>query len=521
MSASREVGSPFRRALLICVAYAILSALWVAASDRMLGMMVHNPDTLTSIQTWKGCGFVLVTSLFLFTLIYHQFRRYARMLAVNHEQAEAIHDLSQFRESIIDNASIWINVLDPAGRVLIWNKAAERISGYTRDEVLHSDSMWGLLYPDDEYRAHVLELAESIIRDGLDLSGFESRIQTKQGLLRAMSWNSRRFFTPDGEVAGAITIGQDLTEQRQMENLAHDSERQLKTLMDNLPGMTYRCLFDESWTMKFVSDGCRSLTGYSPDELINNRTVAFADLIDPADNETSTRAVEQAIGNAEPYALEYGLTRRDGSRIWVWEKGRSVEVDGQLMLEGIILDISDRKALEEELARLATHDALTGLFNRREVERRLREELVRAERYRRPVAVLWIDLDHFKDVNDAHGHAGGDEVLRRVSEQLLDSVRAVDIVGRYGGEEFVVILPEHHLPEARETAERLRRMVASQPIRINDHVDVPLSISVGVAIYPEHGQGVKAICEAADQAMYAAKRAGRNQVCVAHSAGDS
>ncbi|WP_165857283.1 sensor domain-containing diguanylate cyclase [Marinobacter sp. JSM 1782161] len=521
MRASGKVASPMRRALLICVAYGLVSALWIAISDRVLAYLVADPAVLTRLQTLKGWGFVALTSFLLFLMILHQFRRYADMLAVNQRQAAAIHDLSQFRESVIDNASVWINVLDPDGRVLVWNKAAERISGYKRDEVLHTDSMWTLLYPDDDYRAHVLELAESIIRDGLDLSGFESRIQTKQGLLREMSWNSRRFFTPDGRVAGAITIGQDLTQQHHLEHLAHDSERQLQTLMDNLPGMAYRCLLDERWTMKFVSDGCRALTGYGPDELLENRVVSLTDLLDPGVNEDMIRAVERAIANAEPYAAEYPMTRRDGTRIWVWDKGRSVEVGGQLMLEGIMLDISDRKALEQELARLATHDALTGLYNRRELERRLDEEMIRAHRYGRPVAVLWVDLDHFKAINDRFGHAQGDEVLRRVSQLLQRSIRAMDIAGRYGGEEFVLVLPEHELGEAEETAERLRKLVSEETITIGGQGDVRLSVSIGVAVYPTHGHSVGAVCEAADAAMYAAKRAGRNQVRAAQSAGDS
>lgn len=521
MRASRDVASPLRRALIIGMTYALVSALWITGSDHALGLLVRDPDLLTSVQTYKGWGFVAVTSLLLFMLIYRQFRRYRQALQINEEQAAAIHDLSQFRETIIDSASTWINVLDPDGRVVVWNQAAEKISGYAREEVLGNDRIWAWLYPDEDYRNEIFEVASAIVEKGLDVSGFESRIRTRQGLIRDISWNSRRFFAPDGSVAGAITIGQDITDQRLMESQAHDNERQLKTLMDNLPGMTYRCLFDDTWTMKFVSDGCRAITGYAPDELLDNRVVTFPELLSDEDNEKGSRIVEQAIAHGEPYAIEFAVTRRDGQQIWVWEKGRSVEVEGQLMLEGIMLDITDRKRLERELARMATHDSLTGLFNRREVERRLDEEIVRAGRYERPVAVLWIDLDHFKTVNDEHGHASGDEVLRRISTLLQESVRAMDIVGRYGGEEFVLVLPEHNARQAWDTAERLRELVASQPVRLSNAVTIRLSVSIGIAIYPEHGQTADSLCDWADKAMYEAKRSGRNQVFVAQSAGES
>lgn len=507
-----DVTSPLRRSLTIGLVYAVVGALWIAGSDYLLSLAFSDPASLTTAQTYKGWAFVAVTSLLLFLVIHGQFRRYRDLIRANGSQAAAIRELSQFREAVIDNASVWINVHDADGRILVWNKAAELISGYPKDEVIGRDIIWEWLYPNAEYRQQLVATAQAIVDDGLELSALEVTIHTRDGDERLMSCNSRRFIGPDGAVAGAITIAIDVTEQRELERQARASARQLKTLMDNIPGMAYRCLFDDNWTMKFVSDGCRELTGYAPQELIDNREVSFIDMIEDADNEENTQIVDQAIAQAEPYAIEYALTRRDGRRIWVWERGRSVQVDGELMLEGILMDISDRKALEEELARMATRDALTGLYNRREVERRLEEEVRRAERYERPVALLWIDLDHFKAVNDRHGHARGDEVLRRVSGLIAESVRAVDIAARYGGEEFLVVLAERDLVEACETAERLRQLIESQVLAVDGDTAVRLSASIGVAVFPDHASSADALCHEADQAMYAAKRAGRNQV---------
>ncbi|WP_243402373.1 sensor domain-containing diguanylate cyclase [Tamilnaduibacter salinus] len=515
MEPFEELPSPLRRALTISGVYALVGVLWILGSDQLLLVFTRDVDAVAGLQTWKGWAFVLMTSCLFFGLTFRQFRRYQEVMEINRQQAEQILDLSQFRESIIDNASTWINVLDTDARVVVWNKAAEQISGYPREEIVGRDDLWEWLYPDDAYRQSIVERAQEILDHGLELEAFETCIRTREGGYRRLSWNSRRFFDGEGRVNGSIAIATDVTEQRAAERELQQRERQLANLMDNLPGMAYRSLFDEHWTMRFVSSGCRALTGYEPSDLLDNRTVSWAQLINPDDSARVTREVEDAIGLGEPFAVEYPIRRRDGTTIWVWEKGRGVDDSGRLALEGLILDINSRKHLEEELSELATHDALTGLLNRREMEVRLKEEVQRAERYGHSLAMLWIDLDHFKAVNDEHGHAAGDHVLRRLSEMLETSVRAVDRVARYGGEEFIVLLPERNRLEAWETAERLRERVCSQTIRVPGSGSVSLSISIGLAVFPEHGTSGEALCDAADRAMYRAKDAGRNRVCVA------
>ncbi|MGP4844477.1 sensor domain-containing diguanylate cyclase [Marinobacter sp. 1Y8] len=521
MKMSRESSSPFRRALLVGVLYVVLGCLWIIGSDQLVVAFVKNPDVYSLVQTYKGWGFVLASSLLLFYVVYRLLLEHRESASLNEEQANAIRELSQFQEGVIDNASVWINVFGADGTALIWNKAAEQISGYDREDVIGHSRIWRQLFPDRTFHDQLISRATNILNMGEQVADIEAPIVTRSGTSRLMSWSGRRLYDEHGGIAGIIVIALDVTNQRNAEADARGRERQLKTLMGNIPGMAYRCLFDDNWTMKFVSEGCREIAGYEPDELIENSVVSFIDLVEPEDNDKNTRIVENAIAEAEPFAIEYAITRRDGTKIWVWEQGRGVDVDGELMLEGIILDITERKALEQELSRMATHDALTGLLNRRELEARLESEIRRARRYRRSVALLWIDVDHFKSVNDRFGHAKGDDVLRRISGLLQSSVRTVDIAARYGGEEFVVVLPERDLDEAYETAERLRRLVAEQDIPVIEGEHINLSVSIGVAVYPVHGDNWKTLCSVADKAMYAAKNAGRNQVCLPQSAGDS
>ena len=507
--------TPLRRSLWVVGTYLLVGWLWITFSDYLVQQWFPDPDVVSRIQTYKGALFVLVTGLALFLLLIRQFTNDRKLLSLYRHQRKENRELSQFRESVIERANVWINVLDPEGRVVLWNKAAEDISGYPREAVIGSDEIWQLLYPDEENRTRIRERANEILRDEGEVVGYETWITTRDGRERQLSWNSRSLRNEAGELAGSIAIGQDITDIRQAETMARQRERQLATILDSLPGMAYRCLYDEHWTLLSASKGCRELTGYEPDELINNKVISFAKLIAGGIDEATLQAVDLAIGNAELFSIEYSLVRKDGTRIWVWECGRSVEGEGELVLEGIVLDISDRKALENELSEMAARDPLTGLLNRREMARLLDEEIVRATRYGRNLALLWVDFDHFKNINDLYGHAAGDSVLKAVSALLAESVRSVDSVGRFGGEEFVILLPEMDRREALETAERLRGLVSDTPQPLGNGNTVAMTVSIGVSVFPDHGESADTLCAAADRAMYQAKADGRNQVVLA------
>jgi two-component system, cell cycle response regulator len=166
----------------------------------------------------------------------------------------------------------------------------------------------------------------------------------------------------------------------------------------------------------------------------------------------------------------------------------------------------------EALRRLAIRDELTGLLNRRELDRILEEEQDRALRFAHPLAFLMVDVDHFKRVNDAHGHPAGDMVLREVARRLTANVRNVDRVGRFGGEEFGIILVQTDRASALDTAQRIRAAVARDAILATQSLAVNVSISVGVAVLAEDARSAAELLASADKALYAAKGAGRNRV---------
>ena len=178
-------------------------------------------------------------------------------------------------------------------------------------------------------------------------------------------------------------------------------------------------------------------------------------------------------------------------------------------------DVTDLIRNAEHLERLATTDSLTGLFNRRHFLTTLEGEWSRFQRYYRSLTVLMVDIDHFKSVNDRYGHAVGDEAIKAIAEACLQGKRKSDIVGRVGGEEFAVLLPETSLTRARVVAERIRKTIANQSLQAHE-AQFSITASIGIAEASVSMSGAGSLLAAADQALYQAKAKGRN-CCVAWS----
>lgn len=178
------------------------------------------------------------------------------------------------------------------------------------------------------------------------------------------------------------------------------------------------------------------------------------------------------------------------------------------------------KELYGEQVQAATVDPVTGLSNHRTVMAKIDEELQQSQQLQSICAILFVDLDHFKSINDTYGHRAGDAVLQEVGQRLRAVLRVGDFVGRYGGEEFTVILRDAGMEVAVQVAERLRVGVASLPCtweveETQEIVEIPVTTSIGISIYREHGVTREGLIEAADKAMYKAKHSGRNRVCIA------
>jgi two-component system cell cycle response regulator len=226
---------------------------------------------------------------------------------------------------------------------------------------------------------------------------------------------------------------------------------------------------------------------------------------------------------SQPYIYFILLTAKDqhddvvagldaGADDYVIKPVHHSELNARIRAAKRIIDLQNQLLEAQERLRIqATHDALTGIWNRRAIFEALARELDRAERQEIPVAVVLIDLDHFKKVNDSHGHLVGDEVLRETAQRIRGAVRSYDAVGRYGGEEFLVVAPECDTQRAMDLAERIRLLLLQTPIETSG-LAIPVTLSLGV-VHLEKGSKIEInrVLSAADQALYRAKSSGRNQ----------
>lgn len=224
-------------------------------------------------------------------------------------------------------------------------------------------------------------------------------------------------------------------------------------------------------------------------------------------------------------AVQYGAIAWGAARRWAdtpaeniaaygaFDAGVQVERIVTLLLFAVVCRSIVDWAIE--LRHSAVHDVLTGLLNRRTFEERLHDELLTAARTSRPLSVAMIDVDHFKQVNDRHGHEAGDRALQAVAATLRRAVRRTDLVARWGGEEFAVVFPGTSLAEAAAKVDAMRDEIAGTPIAIGREVGVPLTVSAGVACAPEDGADAASITGAADARLFDAKRRGRNRTMAA------
>lgn len=224
---------------------------------------------------------------------------------------------------------------------------------------------------------------------------------------------------------------------------------------------------------------------------------------------TSTGVTALAVGYLGLYlvALTYGAYANATLAVRL----RRELKESQAALQGRLAEV---EALQEQLRAQALRDPLTDMFNRRYLDTFLERELAQARRERSPLAVMILDIDHFKRINDTHGHLAGDQVLRDLADLIRHTVRASDIVCRLGGEEFLVVLPGADLEGAIDLAQRLRTGLEARPTRFEGR-PIPCTVSIGVAAYAHEEQGVDALVASADAALYDAKLAGRNLVVAA------
>ncbi len=261
----------------------------------------------------------------------------------------------------------------------------------------------------------------------------------------------------------------------------------------------------------YFSPEWKRLLGYDEDEFPNT-DAAWCEHLHPDERDGVLAKVEAAVASGEPGRdIEMRLRHKSGSYRWMVSRALAErdEAGDLVKLRGVYLDITERKEVERQIRQISLHDPLTGLPNRALIYEFAEPLLASARRHDKYVAVLFIDLDRFKPINDEHGHDVGDEVLKEVAKRLRTSVREADQVGRLGGDEFIIVLTEVRSDDDAARVARVCGRRLARPYMIRG-LKLHTTPSIGISVFPRDGQNIEMLIQHADAAMYEAKRAGRN-----------
>lgn len=290
---------------------------------------------------------------------------------------------------------------------------------------------------------------------------------------------------------------------------------QFMSLIQNIPGTIYQCFLDEDWTIVFLSDHIYQLTGYPASDFMNNSVRTFASIIHPDDAKMVDDIVQEAVDRKTSYTLEYRIIHANGEIRWAHEAGQAMYYEDKVAhLDGVITDITEKKLYEKEIAQLAFFDPLTHLPNRRLLIDRLNQVQLEGERNKHFAALMFIDLDGFKDLNDTFGHDYGDLLLQQVANRLSTLMRKGDTVARLGGDEFIIVLKD--LSECKDDAVKEVIIIADKIMKaLNMPYELKLTeyvctSSMGITFIKGREYDQDELIKQADGAMYDAKKSGKN-----------
>jgi len=422
--------------------------------------------------------------------------------AARRSDDERRHASDQRFRGLVERLPIvtYVAALEPAGTLQYVSPQVQRLVGVTATDWLTHPRRWiRHLHADDRQR--VLDLLARTVATGDPLHA-EYRLLTDDGQTRWVRDEAvviRREPPRRGYLQGVLL---DITAHKQAEEALRRSEAQYRRIVDTAEEGIW--IVDARGVTTFVNRRMAELLGYTVEELQGAPMSAFR----VQDEETrAARRERSAAGTTRFFDTDVQYRRKDGSTMWAIVSSRptrdaSEQVPGMLTM---VTDITERKQSEQALEHQALHDTLTGLPNRTLLDDRLQLAIRTAHRAQTQLALLLMDLNRFKEVNDTLGHDVGDQLLRQVGQRVQAVLRASDTVGRLGGDEFVVLLPTMANRDHAMAAARKILAAVATPISIGAHA-VSAGASIGIAFYPAHGEDAMTLLRHADVAMYAAKR---------------
>ncbi len=421
----------------------------------------------------------------------------------------SLRDLARF-SALVEGAEDAIFTREADGRIASWNPAAERLFGWTADEAVGQ----GLTFLSPPgFTAEVEQLRRRVLA-GEPVERREVLRRRKDGDVIELRLTVSAIRDDEGRPVGWSTIAQDLGELRREEAAREEAERLFGVAFEQAPtGILVSPGFHER--IDRANAALLALGGWTPEEL-GQRTLRS--LVHPDDVPAAEAALARLAEGQPHVRMEVRLLHAAGHAVWALMSCAEVKRAGGRLLVTQVLDISERKHFEGRLQHLADHDALTGLYNRRRFDEELTTALAGAKRYGWHGALLLLDLDGFKYVNDTLGHSVGDELITRVGGILRSTLRDTDVLARLGGDEFGILLAEADAAAAADVAERILAAVRLQGTVAGRERHARVTTSIGITLFDgtEDISGDDLLAEA-DIAMYDAKEAGRNAYKIARS----
>ena len=409
----------------------------------------------------------------------------------------------EFAEGIVATVHTSLLVLDAGLRIVWANNPFYKLFSVKPQETEGSliyeigDNQWDI--------PRLRELLQRLLRGKAGFGDFEVECDFPQAGRRVMILNARRIHDPRSKTARVLLAIEDITERRRTEQEKAASELRYRRLFESAQD---GILILDAGTGQIVDVNpfLIDMLGYSKDEFLGKRLWDIGAFVDAR---KSRRAYEALQKNDYIRYEDLPLETKTGQRMEVEFVSNAYLVDGERVIQCNIRDISERKQLERNLAFTATHDSLTGLPNRTLFNDHFTLALAGARRYGKKLAIMVLDIDHFKDINDTLGHQYGDQLLREFGNRLSGAVRKADTVARIGGDEFALLVTE--MAGTENTAGIARKVLenAAKPFMLTDH-EVTITASIGISSCPDDGEDIETLIKYADTAMYQAKNNGRN-----------
>jgi len=418
----------------------------------------------------------------------------------------ALEESEREYRKLVEGANSVVLRFDPEGIIRFINEYGRRFFGYKREEII-GQHMLDTIVPKTESTGRDLEVMIQRLTSDPDMFVInENENVRKDGSRIWMSWSNRGVRDREGNLSEILSVGTDVTERKISEEAIRKLDEQYRLVVENAnEGIA---IIKDSF-VKYVNPKLEVVTGYTPEELGERPFTEY--IHEDERKEVETMMSKLSGGLESPDIKSFKFVVKDGALRWMEMKVKRITWDEQPATLHFISDITERKEAEEELRKLATTDPLTGALNRRRFMELGEEELYRARRYANPLSILMLDLDHFKKINDTHGHAAGDDVLVRFVEKCVEELRLSDSFGRLGGEEFAALLPETDTEGAKVVADRLRKRIGDLDLRSNGK-KIRFTVSIGVSQLRESDPNIEPVLNRADSALYKAKNAGRNTV---------